>query len=112
MLVPVTRLHVLDANSSASVALGTRATSTPRLHVLGVHSSASVAIGTRPTSTPCRTCDTSEMFHTRNFLSRPELTLAHVRHLESDCYDSWKQGSQIPSTHVCAFVSHPGRATG
>jgi hypothetical protein len=40
------------------------------------------------------------------------LTLAHVRHLESDSYDSRKQESQIPSTHVCAFVSPSGRATG
>jgi len=83
-----------------------------RLHVLGVNSSASVAIGTRATSTPRRTCDTSEMCHTRNFLPRPELALAHVRHLGSDSCDSWKQGSQIPSTHVCAFVSPPGRASG
>ena len=55
-----------------------------RLHVLGVNSGASVAIGTRATSTPRRTCDTSAMCHTRNFLPRPDLTLAHVRHLESD----------------------------
>jgi hypothetical protein len=52
------RLHVLGVNSSASVAIGTRATSTPRLHVLGVNSSASVAIGTKATSIPRRTCGT------------------------------------------------------
>ena len=38
---------------------------------------------------------------TPNFLPRPDRTLAHVRHLESDSYDPWKQESQIPSTHVC-----------
>ena len=83
-----------------------------RLHVLGVNSSASVAIGARATSTPRRTCDTSAMCHTCDFLPWPDLTLAHVRHLDSDSYDSWKQESQIPSTHVCPLVSPPGRATG
>jgi hypothetical protein len=56
MLVLVTRLHVLSVNSSAGVAIGTKATSAPRLHVLSVNSSASVAIGTKATSAPRCTC--------------------------------------------------------